>query len=773
VLLLLAVFLRPRLSFWVSAGVPVAFMGAIFLASLLGLSIDGISTFGFILVLGILVDDAVVVGERVYSLQYRSGVPPSPYGMLTASITGTRQVSVPVIFGVLTTATAFIPVMLGPGTIGQIQTVIAQVVLCCLAFSLIESQLVLPAHLGHQRVKGPAGEVGLMLVPLLAIGLTEFAWSVRSYVALLILVGSALYAWYLTGRFEPFAAKFIDWQQRFSDSLEAFIQTRYRWLVTTATEARYVTAASALAVFIATGGLMAGGHMPFSFFPSIPADRVIAKLTMPLGTPARVTEAVVDTLAGSAEALRVELAAAEPDAPPVTHILAAIGDHPVSGSNLGPIFTPGGGTSGGHLAEVTIQLTPGEEREVGALEVAQRWRDAVGVIPDAVELSFSSSGFGIGAAIDIQLEGDDLEELRSVAAEIRARLAEYPGVLDISDSFRAGKRELQLDILPAGEALGLSLGALARQVRQAFYGEEIQRIQRGRDDVRVMLRYTESERRTMDALDDMRIRTRDGSEVPFATVAKAQLGRGFSTIKRADGRRVVNVTADIDRTVITANEVLAKLNAGPMQEIMRDHPQVNFGLEGAQREQGETMSTLIPLFVMALFVIYALLAVPLRSYSQPLIIMSVIPFAIMGAIWGHMIMKGFGLLSSLAIMSVMGSVAASGVVVNSSLVLVHGVNARRAEGMNVHDAVLEAAVSRCRPIMLTSLTTFAGLSPLLLNRSVQAGVLIPMATSVAFGVLLATVVTLLVVPAGYLILQDIARIAGRDAADAEPVGGEV
>ena len=235
----------------------------------------------------------------------------------------------------------------------------------------------------------------------------------------------------------------------------------------------------------------------------------------------------------------------------------------------------------------------------------------------------------------------------------------------------------------------------------------------------------------------------------------------------------MNVTADIDRTVITANEVLAKLNAGPMQEIMRDHPQVNFGLEGAQREQGETMSTLIPLFVMALFVIYALLAVPLRSYSQPLIIMSVIPFAIMGAIWGHMIMKGFGLLSSLAIMSVMGSVAASGVVVNSSLVLVHGVNARRAEGMNVHDAVLEAAVSRCRPIMLTSLTTFAGLSPLLLNRSVQAGVLIPMATSVAFGVLLATVVTLLVVPAGYLILQDIARIAGRDAADAEPVGGEV
>ncbi len=760
VLLLLALFLRPRLAFWVSVGVPVAFMGAIFLANLLGLSIDGISLFGFMLVLGILVDDAVVVGERVYSLQSRPGAELSEEEYLSAAIDGTRQVSVPVIFGVLTTAAAFVPIMLLPGPIGQITLVIGTVVLCCLAFSLIESQLVLPAHLGHRRVSTPAAEVGLMLVPLLSIVLLEIAWNVRSYAALAIACVSAFVAWYLAGGFEKFAERVIALQQRFSDALEHFIQHRFRTLVTTATSARYLTAATAAAVFVATVGAVAAGHLPFSFFPATQADSVTAKLTMPLGTPARVTEEIVDSIVMTGEALASQLAAEAPDAPPVTHMLTALGGHPVSAANVGVAFVRQA-SAGGHLAEVTLQLTPGNARDVETLEVARRWRATTGVIPDAVELAFESTSFGVGAEIDIQLEGPDLGELSAAAVKVRARLAEYPGVIDIADSFRAGKKELQLDILPAGEALGLSLDALARQVRQAFYGEEIQRIQRGRDEVRVMLRYTESERRTLGALDDMRIRTADGSEVPFATVARADLGRGFSAIKRADGRRVVNVTADVDRAVITANEVLARFGAGPMQEIMRDHPQVTYSLEGSQRQQGETMASMIPLFALALFVIYTLLAIPLRSYGQPLIIMSVIPFAFVGAIWGHLIMKAFGMLSSLAINSLLGFIAASGVVVNSSLVLVHGVNARRREGLSVHDAVIEAAVSRCRPIMLTSLTTFAGLSPLMLNQSAQAQGLIPMATSVAWGVASATMVTLFVVPAGYLILEDVKKVGRR------------
>jgi multidrug efflux pump subunit AcrB len=768
VLLMLALFLRPRLAFWVSVGVPAAFLGAIFVANLAGLSIDGISTFGFILVLGILVDDAVVIGERVHSLQSRAGESPPSETLISAAIEGTRQVSMPVIFGVLTTITAFLPLTFGPGPTGQIQSVISVIVLCCLTFSLIESQLVLPAHLGHRRVQTAGGEVGLMMVPLVAIVLMEFAWDLRSFFAIGIGTTAVLIAWSIQGGFERFAARVIALQKQFSDRLEHVIQFRFRRLVSAATDARYVTAAGAVAILGITVGLVAGGHMPFTYFPSLPADRISAKLTMPLGTPARVTEEIVTNIAVTAEVLQRELASEQPDQPPVRFILAAVGAHPVSSAGLGAVIAPPAARTGGHMGEVTLQLTPSDERDLSTLEIANRWRDATGPIPDAVEFTFATSTFSVGSEIDIQLAGPDLEELANVAAEIRSELAAYPGVIDITDSFRSGKRELKLDILPAGEALGLNLGALARQVRQAFYGEEIQRIQRGRDDVRVMLRYTEAERRALGSLDEMRIRTRNGSEVPFATVASADLGRGFSAIKRTDGRRVVNVTADVDRNVITANEVLADFGPGPLRTILRDHPRVSFSLEGTRREQEDSIASLLPMFLMALAVIYALLAVPLRSYTQPLIIMSVIPFAMAGAVWGHMIMKSLGLLSNIVIMSVTGGIAACGVVVNSSLVLVHGVNARRREGMDIHSAVVEAAVTRCRPILLTSLTTFAGLSPLLLNQSVQAQILIPMATSVAWGVVFATVVTLLVVPVGYLILDDLGRKLSRGRTSVSP-----
>jgi len=480
---------------------------------------------------------------------------------------------------------------------------------------------------------------------------------------------------------------------------------------------------------------------------------------MPLGTPAAVTRSAVDRLIQTGSAIRDEVNAQHPDNPPVLHILAAIGGQPISGDAVGPNYTPSADGDESHLAEVAMQLSPGEEREVPTLEIAGRWREAIGTIPDATELTFDSAGFSVGSEIDIQLEGHDLGELSAVAQLIKQRLVEYPGVLDVADSFRAGKQELQLDILPAGETLGLTLGDLARQMRQAFFGEEVQRIQRGRDDVRVMLRYTEAERSSLGTLQNMRIRARDGSQVPFVSIADAQLGTGFSAIKRTDGRRVVNVTGDVDRTIITANEVLARFGDGPIQEIMRDYPRVAYSLEGSQREQSESAASLVPLFILALFVIYSLLAIPLKSYAQPLIIMSVIPFAFVGAVWGHLLMKGAGLLNSMAIMSVMGFIAASGVVVNSSLVLVHGINARLQEGLSVRDAVIEAAVTRARPIMLTSLTTFAGLSPLLLNQSVQAAVLIPMATSVAFGVIFSSLVTLLVVPSGYRILRDL-QVAG-------------
>lgn len=751
VLILLALFLRPRLAFWVSIGVPVAFLGAIFLTNAIGISINAISLFGFILVLGILVDDAIVVGESVHS-RHQEGLAP-----LQGAIEGAQRVTVPVTFGVLTTVAAFMPLIFGVGFMGQVMGVIAMTVICCLAFSLIESQMVLPSHLGHSHVESPEGEVGLMLIPIVAIALLGFASDLRTYIALAIAVTAIVLAVHAAGWFAPIARRIISGQARFAAAFERLIQTRFRQAVEAALHARYVTSALALVALMSAVAIVASGRLPFSFFPPLASDQVIASLTMPLGTSAEATNVAVQQLEASARALKKELNETYPDAPSALHIMAALGAHPAAGngppSASAPVATPGQS----HLGEVVLQLTPSETRAISTRRVADMWRESNGPIAEALELKFNSSLFSVGSDIDIQLEGDDVEELRTIAAELRRKLATYPGVIDITDSFRSGKQELKLFILPSGEALGLTLGNLARQVRQAFYGEEAQRIQRGQDDVRVMVRYTEAERSTLGALENMRIRTPQGSEVPFATVARAELGRGFSSIKRSNSRRVVNVIADVDRTRITANEVIADLRSGAIQSLMAPYPRVSYSLEGAQADQSESIASLGPLYMMALFVIFALLAIPLRAYRLPLIIMSVIPFAFVGAIWGHLIMKTFGYVSGLAMMSVLGITAASGVVVNSSLVLVHSVNHRREQGESAFDALVHASVSRCRPIILTSITTFVGLSPLMLNKSVQAQFLVPMAVSLAFGVMFATVVTLLVVPAGYLILEDLGQ----------------
>ena len=754
VLILLALFLQPRLAFWVSVGVPVAFLGAIFATFVLGLSIDIISLFGFILVLGILVDDAIVVGENVHATQRRLGDP------MLGAIVGTQQVSVPVIFGVLTTFATFTPLLLGPGTFGQIFGVVATVVMCCLIFSLIESQLILPSHLSRGESESAANNVGLLLIPIVGIILREFAWDIRSYVAFAILTLTAVYILHLLGLTARGANRLVVLQEHFSSNIENLINTRFRQMVERAVKFRYITVAFAMAAFMSAIAIVGSGRLPFSFFPPLESDQAIAQLSMPLGTPPSITNAAVLHLERSAQQLAEILAAEYPINPPVTHILSAVGNQPSSSSGGGP--NAGGiSASGGYLGEVTLQLVPSQERTISTRDVMSRWRSMAGPIADAVELKFTSSLFTAGNAIDLQLEGDNVDELREIATKLRSKLAEYPGVIDITDSFRSGKQEIKLSILPSGQALGLTLAQLARQVRQAFYGEEAQRIQRGRDDVRVMVRYTQSERQSLSALNNMRIRTNDGSEVPFRTVASATLGQGFATIRRSDSQRIINVVADVDRNKITANEVLADLGSGGIQQIMKNYPRVTYRLEGEQAEQGEAASSLVPMFGIALFVIFALLAVPLKSYSQPLIIMSVIPFAFAGAMWGHQIMKLVGQVSGLSMPSIMGFIAASGVVVNSSLVLVHNLNARRTEGESAMDAVIHAAVTRCRPIVLTSLTTFAGLLPLMFNESVQAQFLIPMAVSLAFGVLFATVVTLLVVPSSYMIFEDLHKLRHR------------
>jgi len=414
----------------------------------------------------------------------------------------------------------------------------------------------------------------------------------------------------------------------------------------------------------------------------------------------------------------------------------------------GSLFSGGG--EGSHFAEVAVELVPYRDRGgMTPTEAAALWREFTGPIPDALELSFTAAAFSAGKAIDIQLRGRDVAELGAAAADLREALQGYEGVYDVSDTFRAGKQELLLKIRPEAELLGLSQRDLGRQVRQAFYGEESQRVQRGREDVRVMVRYPEAERVSLGDFENMRIRVADGTEVPALSVANTSLGRGYSTIRRVDRQRVVSVIADVDREVNTPEAVLASVARTVMPGIEERYPGVSFALAGEAEQRAEAMHGLIETSILALLIIFALLAIPLRSYLQPLVIMSSIPFGLIGALLGHLIMG-----QDLVFFSLLGIVALSGVVVNASLVLVDYVNRQRRAGGEIHRAVLDSGVVRFRPILLTSATTFIGLVPLMATANISTTLFVPMAISLGFGVLFATVVTLLLVPALYLILDD-------------------
>ena len=703
----LSLFLRFRLAFWVAIGLAISFLGTFWVMPLLGVSINLISLFAFILVLGIVVDDAIVVGENICTHQENKGLG------LKGAVDGAREVSVPVVFAVLTTIAAFMPLLNVPGSTGKIMRVIPLIVIPCLLWSLVESLWVLPAHLSHYKPDDPGRPPGL--------------WR----------------------RF----------QSRFSGGLTTFIRRFYSPVLEQALRWRYVTVAIGLATLLLTVGLVRGGIIKFYFFPVVESDFVSAAVTMPPGVPVEVTSTAVAQLERSARILREELRESTSD-DPFQHVLAAIGEHPfrtAQRQNAGGVVSS---SVNSNLGEVTIELRPAEERAFGSDEVADRWRELTGAIPDAIELDYTASLFAPGEDINVQLTGHEIEELQTLAGELKARLAEYAGVYEIADSFREGKQELKLTIKPAAENLGLTLSDLARQVRQAFYGEEAQRIQRGRDDVRVMVRYPARLRDSLGDLENMRIRLGDGTEVPFSAVAEVEVGRGYASIKRVDRRRAINVTAAVDpASGSSPGEIIAALEATVLPELLRDHPRVRFSFEGQQAEQRETMGGLVGGFAIALLMIFILLAVPLRSYAQPLLIMSAIPFGAVGAIWGHLVM-GY----SLTILSMFGLVALTGVVVNDSLVMVDFINRHRRTKSEMLSAVRNAGVARFRPILLTSVTTFAGLFPLMMEKSMQARFLIPMAISLAFGVVFSTFITLMLVPAGYMILEDLRGQFGRLAA---------
>ena len=731
VFIVLALFLELRLAFWVSLGIPISFLGAIALMPGLDVSANVISLFAFTVVLGIVVDDAIIVGENIYRHQEEHG------DGLRGSIEGTRQIAKPVIFAVLTTVAAFMPLMAVPGMMGKIFRVIPLVVIPCLLFSLVESLGILPAHLSHIPRRGRPGP-----------------WR----------------------RF----------QSLFSNGLKLVVTKFYTPLLETALRWRYVTAAIGLASLIVTGGLVLGGRIAFQFFPSIEADFMTAGVTLPQGSPAEATSRAVARLEDGAARLRARLQQ-ERGIDYFRHVFGAVGDRPLSGAGdvpTGPVES----LAASNVGEVTIELLPAETRDLTSEQLGNLWREATGPIPEALEVNYSTSIMNPGEDVNVQLAGPDIDRLRGAADDLKARLAEYAGLFEITDSFRAGKEEVQLGIKPAAETLGLTLQDLGRQVRQAFYGEEAQRIQRGRDDIRVMVRYPEDDRRSLGNLEEMRIRTPDGGEVPFRQVAEVQPGRGFASIKRVNRNRAVNVTATVDPAVTSAGAVITDLETRILPEVLARHPGVFYTFEGAQAEQADSVGGLQRGFILAVLMIFALLAIPLRSYVQPLIIMAAIPFGLVGAIWGHIVM---GL--NVTMMSMFGLVALTGVVVNDSLVMVDFINrARRVHadvgrkvrqaGGRVADrfafdsaglqlAIREAGSNRFRPILLTSLTTFFGLAPLMLDRSMQAAFLVPMAVSLAFGVIFATFITLILVPISYLILDDARRMLRRMFGSADPAEG--
>lgn len=695
VLVILALFLKFRLAMWVAIGIPVALLGTLGALPFTDINISTMTVMAFILVLGIVVDDAIVVGERVYGHEQMGKAP------LQAAIDGTWEVSVPVIFGVLTTIAAFLPLIAVEGRMSGFFAPIGWVVIFALICSVIESQLILPSHLANRKREEPSTAASK--------GWNKFQGSIAKWLEDLA-----------EHRYQPFVAMVLRW--------------------------RYATAAICLGVLILAISLIASGRVVFGFFPAMEGDRVYAGLELPEGISAETTMAAATRMQQAAvrlnQTFEEELNLTQPI---IRNVFTSVGQN-VDRNGPGRPMTSGRS----NIAEVVVDLAPIKERAgISSKVIAKRWREEVGPISDAVKLSFDADTYSAGDPIEYQLQGKEVDELRRAAEYLKAELSRYNGLFDIADSFRSGKQEIQLTLLPEARNLGLTLADLANQVRSAFYGTQAQRVQRGQDDVKVMVRFPEAERKSIGNLEDMYIRTPDGNEVPFYSVARFEINRGYSSIDRLNGRRTVTVRADVDRGRVAPEEVAENIRTELVPKFREQFPEVDISLGGEQEERATALGGLAIGAMFSLVVIYGLLAVPLRSYLQPLVIMSVIPFGAVGAIVGHYILN-----VQLMFFSALGIVALSGVVVNASLVLVDFANRQRREGKHIVEAVLNACLVRFRPILLTSVTTFVGLIPLMSTSTPATAPFLPMAVSLAWGVLFATFITLLLVPCLYVMVED-------------------
>ncbi|MEM1190043.1 MAG: efflux RND transporter permease subunit [Pseudomonadota bacterium] len=667
---LLLLFLRPRLAMWVSAGIGVAFLGALGALQYTGVSLNMMSLFAFLLILGIVVDDAIIVGESVHAHQDAGDL--AELGALE----GTLSVLKPVMFAVISTMVFFVPMLVMPGTISQFAFPIPVVILLALLFSLVECLWILPAHLAHMPpVRESSNRVLRQLEQL---------------------------------------------RRRFADGMVYAAQHVYRPLLDRSLLAAPVVAAGFLTALLLTLGLFGGGWVKTAFFPEIKADFMRATITLPEGGPFSETIGVLERVEAAAEQLKAEYAGSATPETVIGHIY-----------------------SRGDANQVTVTVETLSDAVSGA-ELAARWESFIGALPTAKSFQIDFTTNDRGKPISLVLAANDSEVLRAVTDELRAALGRFQGVYNITDTLETARDEVVLELRPAAENLGLSLADLARQVREGFYGAEVQRIPRQREDVRVMVRYPESERLSVDDLANLRIRTPEGTEVPFNTVASVSFEPGFPSISRLDRKRTVEVSADIVEGGPSAQEVVRRIRKDYAPQWRAQHPGLLLDLDGEMKEAADFAVYMIQAMALSMAVIYGLMAVAFRSYWQPLLVLTAVPFGIMGAILGHLFLN-----LNVTMVSFLGVIACSGVVVNDNLVLIDRINKLRSRGHDLREALLMGGTDRFRPIILTSLTTFVGLLPIISETSVQAQFLIPMVVSLAFGVLFATGVTLVLVPVLY------------------------
>lgn len=681
VFIILALFLEIKLAFWVMMGIPVCFLGAMTLinTAYIDASLNMISIFGFILVLGIVVDDAIIMGESAYAEQEEHG------HSIKSVVDGVYRVATPATFGVLTTIMAFLPSLFIQGVFGAFPEACGWVVILCLCFSLVESKWILPAHLAHSK---PA----------------------RNRILL----------------------KIDGVQEQVNKRLRFFIDFRYKPFMLKCVKNRYMTLAFFLSLLILSAGLLAGGAVRTVLAPDTPGEFLTVELRMSQGVPEERTQQVVSEIAHAFSTME-------------ENYLLEIGDEEQLLEHMATyVFDRING-------RIDVELTREDKRSISTREVEQRWRDTVGQIHGAEVFAITSvEGPSFGPSIAFDLMHRDFATLSKAAADFEEALRHYEGLYDIRNGVSNTTDEFHLDVLPEAESLGITRFDLGSQVRHAFYGAEAQRVQRGMDEIKVMVRYPKADRENVNALKNMYIRTPSGDEVPFQTVAQLDVKQGLIKATRINYQRAAELTAEANKRTVEPDRIMRDIEMNLIPELQKKYPGLTYGISGAADEEAKLAVSMIVGFGLALFGVYALLAIPTKSYLQPLIIMGVIPFGMIGAIFGHWVMG-----HPLSMMSLMGVIALSGVVVNDSLIMVDFVNKAIAEGKERFDAVVDAGTRRFRAILLTSLTTFFGLAPMLLEKTAQAESMVPMAISLAYGIVFATVITLLLIPCLYMILQDL------------------